>query len=107
MSKWAKFRIGILRMRRLTIVWRGKRVLAEDFLMFRIASILSCVVITFVVWPVASEVAGTFFGVELPNSMLISTTLGLTVYYWILTKFLWRPINKRGTSSERSSLLSE
>lgn len=103
MSEWARFRLRILRMRRLTIVWRGKGVLAEDFLMFRIASILSCIAITFVVWSVAKEVAGTFFGVELPNSMLISATLGLTGYYWILTMFLWRPISKRGISSERSS----
>ena len=64
-----------------------------DIILFRIASTVSCVAITFAVWPAANEVMTAFFGVQLPNTILTVTLLGIMFYYLILTRFLWRPIN--------------
>ena len=51
----------VRRLRRLTIVYRDRRALAEDIILFRIASTVSCVAITFAVWPAANDAMTAFF----------------------------------------------
>ena len=83
----------VRRLRRLTIVYRDRRALAEDIILFRIASTVSCVAITFAVWPAANDAMTAFFGVQLPNAILTVSTLGVMFYYSTLTGFLWKPAN--------------
>ena len=91
MSSCTEVGSQVRRLRRLTIVFRGRRVFAVDLMLFRIASTVSCVAITFAVRPAANEALTAFFGVQLPNAILTVSTLGIMFYYSILTGFLWKP----------------
>lgn len=93
MRYYAEFKECVNWMRRLRIVFRGRRVQAEDLLLFFIASALCRAAIEIAVWPSATEVMRTLFGVALPTSILTFTLLGIFVYYVFLSDLLWEPVD--------------